>query len=90
MLVEDDGVVHVRHGVEDQRPDPIRLGRHEAIELAYLLLWAADRRDWTAGASSSDVARLLHAFRGLVEVGDRENREALGRMDQMFRRAAQP
>ncbi len=90
VLLEDGGVIQVRHGVEDQRSDPIRLSRQEAIELAYLLLWAADGRDWTAGASSDDIARLLHAFREVVEVGDREAREALERMDEMYRSVARP
>ncbi len=81
VFVEDRGMVEVRHGVDDQRLDPIRLDRYQATELAYLLLWALEDKAWTI-PTHRDLARLRVAFGQVREIGDREFRDEVGRIQR--------
>lgn len=81
VFVEDRGRVQVRHGVDDQRRDPICLDRYQATELAYLLLWALEDKSWTI-PTHRDLARLQAAFGQVREIGEREFRDEVGRVER--------
>lgn len=90
VLVEDGGTVQVRHGVDDQRQDPIRLDRYQAAGLAYHLLRAAEgEKSWSI-PRAEDLARLRAAFRQIREIGERELREEMARVGRAMYEKLRP